>query len=282
MNASELETAVDSQKLDTDSPFAPDPGDRRRQAKPSVPRAPVHHYNESYFRVREYGKRPLGRFSMYWFARRYYAALLRRYAPAEGGPLLEVGSGLGHLLGLLQDDFQCTGIDFMDYAVQQTRRHAPRARVMQGDANQPLQFETGEFSVVAALHLIEHLERPRAFIGEIRRVLRPGGLFLFVTPHPEYALRSLKDPATDATGIDPTHINVQPPAVWRAWCAENGFRIERHFGDGLWDVPYLPLVPTRLQFALFGWPALLQVLTRGAFIPLNWGVNQIVIARKSA
>ena len=69
------------------------------------------HYTEEYFRKWNYSDRGLGRFSMYWFARRYYAALIRRYAPPGGGKLLEMGCGLGHLLRLLQDDFDCVGID---------------------------------------------------------------------------------------------------------------------------------------------------------------------------
>ncbi len=244
--------------------------------------APVHLYNREYFHSGNYADRPLGRFSMYWFARRYYAALLRRYAPpAADGALLEAGCGMGHLLGLLADDFRCTGIDLMDYAIEQTRRNAPSARVLQGDVNQAGIFDDEEFSVVVALHLTEHLERPRDFIGEVARILQPRGLFLFATPHPHYKLRRLKDPLRDAIGKDETHINVQPPAVWRAWCAESGFVIERHFSDGLWDVPYLPLLPKQLQFALFGLPALLQVLTRTTLNPLDWGVNQIIIARKT-
>lgn len=281
MSSYEPNSAADTPARETSSRAAPAAGDGIGPAQPRAPRAPLHYYNDDYFQVRGYAKRPLGRFSMYWFARRYYAALLRRFAPAKGGALLEVASGLGHLLALLQDDFQCTGIDFMDYAVEQTRLRAPRARVLQADADQPLPFEAAEFSVVVALHLVEHLERPREFIGEIGRILQPGAIFLFATPNPDYKLRRLKDPATDITFMDPTHINVQPPAVWRAWCAESGFAIERHFGDGLYDVPYLPLLPNKLQFGLFGWPALLQVLMRGAFIPLDWGVNQIVIARKT-
>lgn len=245
--------------------------------------APVHLYKREYFESGNYADRPLGRFSMYWFARRYYAALLRRFAPpVADGALLEAGCGMGHLLGLLQDDFRCSGIDLMDYAIERTRVNAPKARVLQGDVNQPGIFEDGEFSVVVALHLTEHLERPREFIGEMHRVLQPGGLFLFATPHPEYKLRRVKDRATDAIGKDPTHINCQPPAVWRAWCLDTGFGIERHFSDGLWDVPYLPLLPKPLQFALFGLPALWQVLTRTTLNPLDWGVNQVVIARKPA
>ena len=153
MSFREVETAVETVARDSDQRAEPAAGDGPRPAEPAAPRAPLHYYNDDYFRVRGYAKRPLGRFSMYWFARRYYAALLRRFAPAKGGALLEVASGLGHLLALLQDDFQCTGIDLMDYAVEQTRLRAPRARALQADADQPLPFEAAEFSVVVALHL---------------------------------------------------------------------------------------------------------------------------------
>ena len=66
------------------------------------PPAPLQHYNRSYFFKWNYADRGLGRFSMYWFARRYYAALVRRHAPPGKGALLELGCGLGHLLALLQ------------------------------------------------------------------------------------------------------------------------------------------------------------------------------------
>ena len=93
-------------------------------------------------------------------------------------------------------------------------------------------------------------------------------------------MRRHKDPATDAIGKDPTHVNVQPPAVWRRWTEDAGFDVLRHFGDGLWDVPYLPYVPAPVQFGIFGVPALAQVLTRTTFVPLRSGVNQVCIARR--
>jgi hypothetical protein len=45
-------------------------------------------------------------------------------------------------------------------------------------------------------------------------------------------------------------------------------------------VPYFPIIPTKLQFAMFGLPAFLQVVTRTTFTPLALGVNQINIVRK--
>ncbi|MCL4247829.1 MAG: methyltransferase domain-containing protein [Anaerolineae bacterium] len=242
-------------------------------------KAPTEHYTREYFEKWNYADRPLGRFSMYWFARRYYAALVRRYAP-PGGKLLELGCGLGDLLSLLQDDFACTGIDLIDYSVERTKVNAPRAEAYQMSADDLSSFETGAFSAVVALHLVEHLADPADVIRQVSQLLKSGGIFLFATPHPDYALRRFKDRESDAIGKDKTHINVHPPAQWRAWCAQNGLEMVRHFGDGLWDVPYLPVIPKSAQFALFGFPAFLQVMTRTTFMPLALGVNQVGIARK--
>lgn len=246
--------------------------------------APVEHYTADYYQKWNYADRGLGRFSMYWFARRYYATLVSRYAPAGGSQrkLYEMGCGLGHLLGLLQDDFTCYGVDLIDFAVEQAQQNAPKAQITQGDATDFSQFGDGELSVIVALHLVEHLPDPEQTIRAAYAKLAPGGLLLFATPHPDYSLRRFKDRDTDAIGKDETHINVQLPAVWRDWCEAAGFTVLKQFGDGLWDVPYMPVVPNGLQFALFGVPALLQVLTRTTFTPLTLGVNQINIVRKPA
>ena len=245
------------------------------------PDVPAQHYTADYFKRWNYADRGLGRFSMYWFARRYYAALVRRYAPADGGKLLEMGCGLGHLLGLLQDDFQCVGIDLIDYSVEQTRLNAPKAEAYQMSADDLSPFADGSFSAVVAVHLVEHLPDPAGTICQVNRILKPGGLFLFATPHPDYRLRRFKDRENDAIGKDKTHINVHPPQQWRAWAESSGFTMLKHFGDGLWDVPYLPVIPKAIQFGMFGLPALAQVLTRTTWTPLSLGVNQIGIARKT-
>ncbi len=244
------------------------------------PTAPTEHYTREYFEKWNYADRPLGQFSMYWFARRYYAALVRRYAPHDGGKLLEMGCGLGHLLGLLQDDFHCIGIDLIDYSIEQTKRNAPKAEAYQMSADDLSSFESGSFSAVVALHLVEHLPDPQNTIRQVYDLLKPGGLWLFATPHPDYAFRRFKDRDNDAIGKDKTHINVHPPEQWRDWCEQIGFTKLKHFGDGLWDVPYLPVVPNIIQFGMFGLPALMQVVTRTTFTPLSLGVNQIGIFRK--
>jgi SAM-dependent methyltransferase len=251
---------------------------------PTPVEAPLEEYGERYFQSYNYADRPLGRFSMYWFARRYYARLVRRFAPAPPvtGRLLELGTGLGDLLALLGADFRCVGIDIAHYAAQQTRQTAPDALALVASADRLDVFASATFDVVVALHLVEHLVDPARCLRQVNRLLVEGGLFLFATPNPTYALRPLKHPEVtpDAIAKDPTHINVQPPDVWRGWAEASGFRVLRLFGDGLWDVPYLPLIPKSIQFALFGLPSLIQVVSGRALIPLPLGVNLIAIARK--
>lgn len=237
-------------------------------------------YGEAYFESYNYADRTMGKYSMYWFARRYYAALVRRYAPPEGGQLLELGCGLGHLIGLLQDDFQCTGVDLASYSIEQTKLNAPKATALMMSADDLSAFEDGTFAVVVALHLVEHLPDPARTFREVNRILQPDGLWLFATPNPIYSFRRFKDEKTDAIGKDPTHINVHPPQQWRDWATAANFKMLHHFGDGLWDVPYLPIIPKRIQFGMFGLPAFAQVVTRTTWTPLSLGVNQIGIARK--
>lgn len=248
------------------------------------PAAPLHEYGADYFESYNYADRTLGRFSMYWFARRYYARLIRRFAPSKTatGRLLEMGSGLGHLLGLLESDFTTVGFDIAHFAARQTAHNAPATDVLVASADQLEVFAPGSFDVVVALHLVEHLVDPQVALQHVHRMLTPGGLFLFATPNPIYALRPLKKPdvTPDAISKDPTHINVHPPQTWRTWSESAGFRMLRMFGDGLWDVPYLPLLPQSIQFGLFGLPSLIQVLTGAALIPVSLGVNLVVIARK--
>jgi predicted SAM-dependent methyltransferase len=52
------------------------------------------------------------------------------------------------------------------------------------NAYRPLPFADGTFAIVFAEHLIEHLriDKVRGFLGEVHRVLRPGGLFRVSCP----------------------------------------------------------------------------------------------------
>jgi SAM-dependent methyltransferase len=46
-----------------------------------------------------------------------------------------------------------------------------------------LPFATGSFSLVTAQMVVEHIENPLNLLGEVTRVLQPGGKFIFLTPN---------------------------------------------------------------------------------------------------
>lgn len=61
-----------------------------------------------------------------------------------------------------------------------------------------LPFEAHVFDVASANMVMEHVERPELVLRELRRVLRPGGLFVFHTPNRRNWAIALADTLPDA------------------------------------------------------------------------------------
>jgi len=61
-------------------------------------------------------------------------------------------------------------------------QHAGIRQKVCGDSS-VLPFGDGIFAVVSANMVIEHLDEPKRVLSEIRRVLEPGGVFVFHTPN---------------------------------------------------------------------------------------------------
>ncbi|MCA1816904.1 MAG: class I SAM-dependent methyltransferase [Acidobacteria bacterium] len=110
--------------------------------------------------------------------------LLARLAPAlRGKPLLDVGVGAGrttrHLLEI-SDDY--TGIDYTPALVEAARRKFPRARLLCRDARDlsPFADESFDFALFSfnGIDYVPHEERLQV-LREVRRVLKPGGYFMF-------------------------------------------------------------------------------------------------------
>ncbi len=177
-------------------------------------------FDEKYFSTHTYENISFARYSMYWWSNRFYAILARRYGK-HGGRLLEIGSGMGHLVGQLEDSFETYGMDVNHWAVEQSKTVVDKSALQTASAEE-LPFEDGSFDVVIIKHIVEHLPNPEKAIVEIGRVTAPDGVLILATPN----LDSLLKPWKGDSWIgyqDPTHISLHPPATWLDWIQELRF-----------------------------------------------------------
>ena len=234
-------------------------------------------FNEDYFSTNTYKDVSFAKYSQYWWSNRFYAILARRYG-MHGTNLLEIGSGLGHLVGQLEETFKTTAMDVNHWALVQSGPVAPHTP-MQVASAEDLPFQDGYFGVVIIKHVVEHLPHPEKAITELGRVLAPGGILILATPN----LDSLLKPWKGDRWIgyqDPTHIALKPPAVWLGMIRAANFTLLRLFADGFWDVPYISVIPKSLQKVTFGALGGLQAILGLPFLPMRWGESIMVIARK--
>jgi len=250
----------------------------QQESSPQQPEHSHHAFDESYFANDTYENVSFARFSQYWWSNRFYAILARRYG-TRYTPLLEIGCGLGHLVGQLEADFEIRGIDVNSWALKQAKQEFPIIPFSLASAEE-LPFTSGVFGVIIIKHVVEHLSRPEQAIRELGRILAPGGVLILSTPNLDSLLKPLKGEKWIGYQ-DPTHISLKTPAEWLHLIQhEAGLDVERVFSDGFWDTPYLPLIPEKLQKLIFGSLGGMQALTGWAFLPQRWGESIIVIAHK--
>ena len=98
--------------------------------------------------------------------------------------ILEVGCGTGHwLAGLRPLTGQCYGLDPSAGMLAQARRQSMSLHLLRGRGER-LPFATGTLDMVYCVNALHHLAKPRAFVCEARRALRPGGLLALIGMDP--------------------------------------------------------------------------------------------------
>jgi SAM-dependent methyltransferase len=102
----------------------------------------------------------------------------------KGARVLDWGCGNGHFSYFLASmGFNVTGYSFLGYP-RLMRESAQKFDFVQGSESDPrrLPFRDEEFDAVVSLGVLEHVRETggdeRASLGEIQRVLKPGGVFL--------------------------------------------------------------------------------------------------------
>ncbi|MEP6716905.1 MAG: class I SAM-dependent methyltransferase [Terriglobia bacterium] len=151
---------------------------------------------------------------------------------SPGAQILELGPGPGLTTELLQGVTPRLIAIEIDFAL--ARRAADRlrgtdARVIQGDAS-ALPFADSGFTSAVCIAMLHHLRTPALqdrMFREVRRVLRPGGMFVGADSLNSWAMRLLHVADTH-TPIDPAALPARLEAAgFRCISIERGFRMFR-------------------------------------------------------
>ncbi len=232
---------------------------------------------------REYFKLDtLHRFSMAWWSVSFYARLTRRLLrEVDGRRVLEVGCAQGHVLARLGHAVERYGFDLSEHAIVKARQVVPEAGLAVADltGELPPDIAVGGFDVILARYVLEHVPEPDFALRRIAELLRPGGMLLYSVPDTGSPGLRFKKDKWFAFG-DPTHCTLLPGEDWLRLTRDAGLQPLQSFSDGLWDVPYLPMIPRALQYGLFTLPTVATVLLARPLIPRGWGENLIVVARR--
>jgi 2-polyprenyl-3-methyl-5-hydroxy-6-metoxy-1,4-benzoquinol methylase len=100
-----------------------------------------------------------------------------------GDRILEIGCGIGTIVAeLAKQGYDATGTDISRVAIEYGRAKYGDIRLEVQPAEE-LPYADGMFDVVLSFDLFEHIGRIDRHVGEVARVLKPSGHYLFETPN---------------------------------------------------------------------------------------------------
>lgn len=189
--------------------------------------------------------------------------------------ILDLGCGRGGVVELFWRDVKlAAGLDPDSPSLSEHR--APGMPVIRG-VGERLPFADSSFDLIVCVWVLEHLQEPQATFREVRRVLRPGGHFLFLTPN-------LRNPLMLLNRLGKALPRLQRRLVPRLYGREeadtfpvqyraNTVRALRELAGacGL-EVAELRVVPDPTYLALNGFMFRASVLSE-RLMPKGWGVH---------
>lgn len=180
---------------------------------------------------------------------------LRRFIPrvaraSHARDVIDYGCGSGLHVPLWEKVFPGATLSFADISTTALERlaaahpaHADRRHLIENDRTP---FPDAAFDAVVSVEVMEHVVDLGAYLREVRRLLRPGGVFIWTTPcanalsieHVYNTLTRQIDPTPEGSRRwrweDPTHVRRLTSAEARRACLAAGFtrtrfRFRAHF-----------------------------------------------------
>jgi 2-polyprenyl-3-methyl-5-hydroxy-6-metoxy-1,4-benzoquinol methylase len=155
---------------------------------------------------------------------------------------LDIGCATGMLIeSMKKEGWEVQGVDLCRESADYGKVHRG-VDIFPGTLEEA-RFADGAFGVVHFSHLIEHVPDPRGFLGEVRRVLAPGGLALITTPNIDGFQARLFGKAWRSAIAD--HLVLFSRTTLQRLAEQEGFEIQRCVTWGGLAVGTAPLLIKR-------------------------------------
>lgn len=158
--------------------------------------------------------------------------IIKKFNIPIGSKILDIGCGNG----LFADAFSKLGMNVYGIDVSRESQSILSDHFKVCDlSKKPYPFKDREFDFVFSKSVIEHLRNPDVLIDEAHRMLKPGGIFICMTP-------SWKHSHKEAFYIDHTHVTPFTKHSLETICELSGFRAECEYFYQLpllWKYPIL-------------------------------------------
>ncbi len=125
-----------------------------------------------------------------------FSQIVNLYKGKQFSSILDIGSGIGLMLDSIKPfGFDLHALEASEYGYEVLRKKDINVTKFFLEKNNPLPYEDNKFSAVIFNQVIEHVEKNvgKYYIGEIVRVLEPGGVGIIKSPS-SYATIWATDP----------------------------------------------------------------------------------------
>lgn len=165
----------------------------------------------------------------YWWAGCAIADEWRRVARPL--TIVDIGCGLGIVKSFVKESVQARWVGLDWRPEKNSLAKQGYAEVHTCDFDRPLPLPDASADVIIFLHVLEHLPRPAHTLGEIARILRPGGILLAGSPVAPSLIvrlrqRQLRHQLRRGQRQPGTHVNCFWPARWRELVRQSGLQPE--------------------------------------------------------
>ncbi len=192
-----------------------------------------------------------------------------------GSAVLDLGCGRGGVVELFWRDVRlAAGLDPDSPSLAEHR--APGLPVVRG-VGEHLPFVDESFHLIVCVWVLEHLKDPAAALREVRRVLQPGGHFVFVTPnmrHPLMLMNRLGKalPLLQRRLVPTFYGRVEADTFPVQYRANTVAAIRAHAQASGLNVYDLRVVPDPTYLAVNGFMFRASVISERV-MPKGWGVH---------